>query len=346
MGEASRDPASPSQRPRRSVPQDFVFYAPRLRINKRILQLCMGNHELYMRRRKPDTIEVQQMKAQAREEKHQKQLERQQLETEKKRRETVEREKEQMMREKEELMLRLQDYEEKTWKAEKELSDQIQRALKLEEERKRAQEEAGRLEADRLAALRAKEELEKQAADQIKSQEQLATELVEYTAKIALLEEARRHKENEVEEWQLRAKEAQDDLVKPREELHLVMTAPPPPPAYEPLSYLPRARGPAGGGHGAERRAVQRGHPGRPQRGEAHHRGREERARAAAADDSDQWAVPGQRRGQADPQRRPLSRLWVLYQESSYFSGNVLGLGPAAVSLVYFFQLYHSAKQA
>lgn len=36
----------------------------------------MGNHELYMRRRKPDTIEVQQMKAQAREEKHQKQMER------------------------------------------------------------------------------------------------------------------------------------------------------------------------------------------------------------------------------------------------------------------------------
>uniref|UniRef100_A0A8D3CSJ1 Ezrin b n=1 Tax=Scophthalmus maximus TaxID=52904 RepID=A0A8D3CSJ1_SCOMX len=55
---------------------DFVFYAPRLRINKRILQLCMGNHELYMRRRKPDTIEVQQMKAQAREEKQQKQMER------------------------------------------------------------------------------------------------------------------------------------------------------------------------------------------------------------------------------------------------------------------------------
>lgn len=36
----------------------------------------MGNHELYMRRRKPDTIEVQQMKAQAREEKHAKQMER------------------------------------------------------------------------------------------------------------------------------------------------------------------------------------------------------------------------------------------------------------------------------
>uniref|UniRef100_A0A8C0D549 Ezrin n=1 Tax=Balaenoptera musculus TaxID=9771 RepID=A0A8C0D549_BALMU len=218
---------------------DFVFYAPRLRINKRILQLCMGNHELYMRRRKPDTIEVQQMKAQAREEKHQKQLERQQLETEKKRRETVEREKEQMMREKEELMLRLQDYEEKTRKAEKELSDQIQRALTLEEERKRAQAESERLEAERLAALHAKDELERQAADQIKSQEQLATELAEYTAKIALLEEARRRKEDEVEAWQLRAKEAQDDLVKTKEELHLVMTTPPPPPppVYEPVNY-------------------------------------------------------------------------------------------------------------
>merc|ERR1711902_286224 len=42
---------------------NFVFFAPRLRINERILTLCMGNHELYMRRRKPDTIEVQQMKA-------------------------------------------------------------------------------------------------------------------------------------------------------------------------------------------------------------------------------------------------------------------------------------------
>ncbi len=59
--------------------EDFVFYAPRLRINKRILALCMGNHELYMRRRKPDTIEVQQMKQQAREEKLHRQLERERL---------------------------------------------------------------------------------------------------------------------------------------------------------------------------------------------------------------------------------------------------------------------------
>ncbi|EGK96418.1 AGAP000562-PC [Anopheles gambiae str. PEST] len=58
---------------------DFVFFAPRVRINKRILALCMGNHELYMRRRKPDTIDVQQMKAQARDEKNAKQQEREKL---------------------------------------------------------------------------------------------------------------------------------------------------------------------------------------------------------------------------------------------------------------------------
>ncbi|XP_053316849.1 ezrin [Spea bombifrons] len=217
---------------------DFVFYAPRLRINKRILQLCMGNHELYMRRRKPDTIEVQQMKAQAKEEKLQKQLERQQLENEKKKREAVEKEKEQMIKEKEELMFRLHEYEEQTKRAERELSEQIQRARELEEERRRAQLEAERLEAERIAALRAKEDLERQAADQMKSREQLAAELEEYTARITLLEEARKVKEEEVGEWQKRAQEAQTDLVRTKEELHMVMSAPPlpPPPVYEPVT--------------------------------------------------------------------------------------------------------------
>lgn len=42
----------------------------------------MGNHELYMRRRKPDTIDVQQMKAQAREEKLAKQQQREKLQYE------------------------------------------------------------------------------------------------------------------------------------------------------------------------------------------------------------------------------------------------------------------------
>jgi len=69
---------------------DFVFFSPRLRINKRILSLCMGNHELYMRRRKPDSIEVQQMKAQAREEKAHRHAERTHLAREKLAREQAE----------------------------------------------------------------------------------------------------------------------------------------------------------------------------------------------------------------------------------------------------------------
>uniref|UniRef100_A0A673KQD1 Ezrin-like n=1 Tax=Sinocyclocheilus rhinocerous TaxID=307959 RepID=A0A673KQD1_9TELE len=153
---------------------DFVFYTSRLRINKRILQLCMGNHELYMQRRKPDTIEVQQMKAQAREEKHQRQMERAQLENEKKKREAIEKEKERVEREKQEMMMKLLQFEEQTKKVER-----------------------GK-----------------------------AAELAEYTAKIVLLEEARRIKEEEASEWQNRAKEVQDDLEKTREELQHVMLSP------------------------------------------------------------------------------------------------------------------------
>uniref|UniRef100_A0A669CLM2 Radixin n=1 Tax=Oreochromis niloticus TaxID=8128 RepID=A0A669CLM2_ORENI len=209
---------------------DFVFYAPRLRINKRILALCMGNHELYMRRRKPDTIEVQQMKAQAREEKHHKQMERAQLENEKKKREHAEKEKERIEREKEELMERLKQIEEQTMKAQRELEEQTRRAMELEQERKKAREEAERLERERQAAEEAKAELARQAADQQKTQEQLASELAEFTAKISLLEEAKRKKEDEATEWQHKALSAQEDLEKTKEELKTAMTVVPAPP--------------------------------------------------------------------------------------------------------------------
>lgn len=41
---------------------------------EQILQLCIGNHDLFMRRRRVDSLEVQQMKAQAREERARKQV--------------------------------------------------------------------------------------------------------------------------------------------------------------------------------------------------------------------------------------------------------------------------------
>lgn len=198
---------------------DFVFYAPRLRINKRILALCMGNHELYMRRRKPDTIEVQQMKAQAREEKNLKKMERAVLENEKKKRELAEKEKEKIEKEKEELMERLKRIEEQTRKAQQELEEQTQRALELEQERKRAQEEAERLESDLKSAEDAKMALLQQSENQMKNQEHLATELADLTSKISLLEDAKKKKEEEAFEWQQKATTVQEDLEKTKEEL-------------------------------------------------------------------------------------------------------------------------------
>ncbi|KAM6913035.1 ezrin a [Xenentodon cancila] len=204
---------------------DFIFYAPRLRVNKRILQLCMGNHELYMRRRKPDSIEVQQMKAQAKEERLQKKMERDELEREKRKREAMEKEKEQMERDKQDLMMKLYEFEETTKRAERELQEQLERAMRLEEERRRVEQEAARLEAERMEAIIAKEELARQAEDQMKSQEQLAAELAEYTAKIAMLEEDKRMKEEEAESWHTKAIEVQENLMKTKEELHTVKSS-------------------------------------------------------------------------------------------------------------------------
>ncbi len=75
---------------------NFVFYSQKLRINKMILDLCVGNHDLFMRRRKPDTMEIQQMKAQAKEEKQRRQIEKKKLAKEIELRQIAEREKQQL----------------------------------------------------------------------------------------------------------------------------------------------------------------------------------------------------------------------------------------------------------
>uniref|UniRef100_A0A8C5CJ68 Moesin-like n=1 Tax=Gadus morhua TaxID=8049 RepID=A0A8C5CJ68_GADMO len=191
---------------------DFVFYAPRLRINKRILALCMGNHDLYMRRRKPDTIEVQQMKAQAKEEKNKRQMERALLAKEKKKRENAEKETEKIARETMELMERLRQIEEQTKRAQDELEEQTRRALELEKERKIAQEEAERLDKDRKEAVEAKAALMNQSEQQLKNQENLATELAELTSKISKLEDAKKKKDEEAKRWQTRAMAVEGDL--------------------------------------------------------------------------------------------------------------------------------------
>ncbi|CAG02976.1 unnamed protein product, partial [Tetraodon nigroviridis] len=169
--------------------------------------------------RKPDTIEVQQMKAQAREEKNQKKMERALLENEKRKRELAEKEKEKIEREKEELIERLKQIEEQTKKAQHELEEQTRRAEELELERVRAQKDAEQLETELRGAEEARMALLQQSENQMKNQEHLATELADLTSKISLLEDAKKRKEEEAVEWQQKATTMQEDLEKTKEEL-------------------------------------------------------------------------------------------------------------------------------
>jgi hypothetical protein len=140
---------------------DFVFYAPRLRINKRILALCMGNHELYMRRRKPDTIEVQQMKQQAKEERMQRQMEQERLTKEMNAREAAE----QKQREYEEQMNRM-----------REDMERAQRELEIAQETiRRLEQQLSELhEAKRI--LEEKERELRDLTEQLQSERQMSEE--------------------------------------------------------------------------------------------------------------------------------------------------------------------------
>lgn len=64
-----------------------------------MLDLSVGNHNLYLRRRQPDSLEVQQMKTQAKEERMRKQEARHRLETEQIARSELERERNRLQQE-------------------------------------------------------------------------------------------------------------------------------------------------------------------------------------------------------------------------------------------------------
>lgn len=156
---------------------DFVFFASRVRINKRILALCMGNHELYMRRRKPDTIDVQQMKAQAREEKLAKQQQREKLQLEIAAREKAEK--------------KQQEYEERI----KSMQDEME---KRQQDLAEAQDMIRRLEEQLRQLQAAKEELEARQNELQVMMERLEESKSMEAAERAKLEEEIRLKQDEV----------------------------------------------------------------------------------------------------------------------------------------------------
>lgn len=187
---------------------DFVFYAPRLRVNKRILALCMGNHELYMRRRKPDTIEVQQMKQQAKEERLQRQLEQERLSKEMSAREAAE----QKQKEYEERMERMREEMERAQRELSNAQDTIRRLeqqlrelqiakeeletkedeLRVLTEQLKSEREMSQEERDRLLA-----EVEKRELQVAEMREQVETKTVETNRLQREVEEARARQEVE-----------------------------------------------------------------------------------------------------------------------------------------------------
>ncbi|XP_051166164.1 moesin/ezrin/radixin homolog 1 isoform X4 [Leptopilina boulardi] len=156
---------------------DFVFLAPRVKINKRILSLCMGNHELYMRRRKPDTIDVQQMKAQAKEEKIAREKQREKLQLEIAARERAEK--------------KQQEYEERL----RNMAEEIQRR---NAELTEAQEMIRRLEEQLRQLQAAKEELEDRQKELTVMMEKLERSNEMEAAERAKLEQEIRDKQEEV----------------------------------------------------------------------------------------------------------------------------------------------------
>lgn len=113
----------------------FTFFTAKTRLNKLILDLCIGNHDLFMKRRKPDSMEVQQMKLQAREERDRRLSERLKFMKEKSLREEIE-------AEKRELEARLLLYEEEVKRSQEKLRESELIAKLMAEQVRIAEEES------------------------------------------------------------------------------------------------------------------------------------------------------------------------------------------------------------
>ncbi|EDO44119.1 predicted protein [Nematostella vectensis] len=141
---------------------DFIFKTGNPRTNKVILELCLGNHELFKRRRKPDTMEIQQMKALAKEEKMRRQIERNKLLVEQQAREEA-------IRQKEELQARLQELQNEADSCREALMRSEETAELLAEKARVAEEEATLLQRK---ATDAEEELRRLRLSASKSEEE------------------------------------------------------------------------------------------------------------------------------------------------------------------------------
>ena len=117
---------------------EFTIKSERLKTNKNILAICMGNHDLYLRRRKPESIEVQQMKTEAKQIREKRQAEKEKHEREKQQLEIAE----QKRRELEE---RLNAAEQKALERERKLKEYEEENLNLRSKINSIQSDISRL---------------------------------------------------------------------------------------------------------------------------------------------------------------------------------------------------------
>ncbi|CAL8100805.1 unnamed protein product [Calicophoron daubneyi] len=134
-------------RPTDKTSKELTFFCDSASTCKQILSLCTGNHELYITRRGPDTIELQQMKAQAKEAKNAREMERERLLAERRARELVEEryaKMEQALQEQEvayELsQAALTDYQKKVKELEAQLEEERRAQLELQAMQQRLEE--------------------------------------------------------------------------------------------------------------------------------------------------------------------------------------------------------------
>jgi len=178
----------------------FIGSCRQPKMAKKIYELASGNHEMYMRRRRPDTLEVQQMKAQKREEEAAKAKEKAELS-----KEIAARAKAEQMRE--EMEAKYKEMEEKIKKREAELEEANENIKKLEEQLRELRE--------------AKENLESQQ-DELKDMMQKLEEAKNLEAEERhKMEEEIRVKQDEIEEFKNVVEEKERQTKELQEEVEI-----------------------------------------------------------------------------------------------------------------------------
>lgn len=183
--------------------ESTYFWSRNMSVNSVILDLCVGTHNLFLRRRLPDSLEIQQMKEQAKDERLRRQTEHNQLKREKEDRENLERERESLVQENEHLRSQLEALTDAMKRTEETAELLAEKARISEEEAlvlaKRASEAEAETQRIKISAIKSEEEkilIERKARE------------AELIANRVLEESERRNKE---------AERLRDDLIKARQ---------------------------------------------------------------------------------------------------------------------------------